>query len=395
MWLSGHLMKTQLVNLLRQKEITNRQQHFDLSRYDRAVSAYLELVKSYETVRAIYQFGSYSVPGLSDIDLAVVMNDGAADCIYRYSITRLSAEDQYLFSHDPLFMNERHFRHMHLWFPVKEADRRHLWGHDIARRARGSHSRYQKIIHLAQMLVSYQLQLLCRYSYFGSTFDERVSESALKGLCNSLALWIEICGNDVHGKYVRFHNEFLRFRPQWFNLDETERTERMFQYIAEGTLLTFDLIGDLNRLVLDSWFDNEVKRCDVEVVMGGSRLAFVSNWDSALAVQAFRDQHGLLYPLGFGLFLRLYRNSTGFIGRHIRALFDGLANNAPRLRDQRAAEAFETHLNALDDYSGFMPSKFKVPPNPFVTYWAPYTRNRIVRVYHRIYNRAYKLMMGA
>jgi len=126
-------MKTLLVNLLRQKKITNRQQYFGLSRYDRAVSAYLELVKPHETIRAIYQFGSYSVPGLSDIDLAVVMNSEAADCVHRYSIARLSADEQYLFSHDPLFMSERHFRNMHLWFPVKEADIRRLWGDDIER----------------------------------------------------------------------------------------------------------------------------------------------------------------------------------------------------------------------------------------------------------------------
>src|SRR5207244_12945639 len=92
-----------LVERLVAKTLVNRPRQVGVERYEAALAEYLDLVTGDGTVRAVYRVGSLGAPGLSDIDLILVMRDSHRDVLCRYNIERLGAEARYVFSHDALF----------------------------------------------------------------------------------------------------------------------------------------------------------------------------------------------------------------------------------------------------------------------------------------------------
>ena len=49
--------------------------YVSLSVYNELISSYVNIVKKVEGVKSIVQIGSFSTPGLSDIDIIVIVDD--------------------------------------------------------------------------------------------------------------------------------------------------------------------------------------------------------------------------------------------------------------------------------------------------------------------------------
>ena len=72
----------------------------DFKDYDSAIESYINYIKKFPEVVSVYQIGSITVPGISDIDLVVVLND-AMLCNDNYSIFSNSNQRfPELFTHD-------------------------------------------------------------------------------------------------------------------------------------------------------------------------------------------------------------------------------------------------------------------------------------------------------
>ena len=77
--------------------------------YDQARSAWLDRARSCGALVAVYEIGTVSVPGISDIDFLVVVRDDCdRDACTGLSIRGLGARDQDLFLHDPYVIGEQH-----------------------------------------------------------------------------------------------------------------------------------------------------------------------------------------------------------------------------------------------------------------------------------------------
>lgn len=68
-------------------------------RYHELMEVMLNRIRGLDGVRAIYQIGSVSTPGISDIDMFVVFEDGVK-CDFN-ALSGLSTEERYLFNHSP------------------------------------------------------------------------------------------------------------------------------------------------------------------------------------------------------------------------------------------------------------------------------------------------------
>ena len=97
-------------------------------------------------------------------------------------------------------------------------------------------------------------------------------------------------------------------------------------------------------------------------------------------------------PGSFGRFMLAYRRAPGLIGLHVSTMF-GAAGAEVADWDVGAEEVIGAHQRALNRYVTFHVAKFHASPNPFITFWSPYTSKRLVRLYDRAYNRAHKLML--
>jgi len=385
------LADLRLVERIAGKEIINRPRYHSPASYEAALAEYLEQVIHYETIKAVYRIGSVGVPGLSDIDLIIVMKDRARDAFWRYSIERLSPEARYLFSHEAMFMSEEEFRSLPLWFPTDRAA--HVYGEQVPYGLGDQSTRIIKAIHLCQMLTCYQFHLLAYFAYAQTVFNERVTESIVKGLCNSIGLWQEIDEHPGPDRYSRFAQDYLVFRRCWFELDEKERTERFRHFVAAATVLALELIRDLGKYLSARWF-NEVERLDnVEIELGHKTLRFVKDWDIRASLNGISEGGILTLPASLGAFILSYRGDRGLIGPHIGNLFRAVSHVQIRWRDTVAQEALRAHRSAVEAHASFYAEKFHVSPNPFITFWAPHTSNPFIRLYDRVNNWVRKLVL--
>ena len=60
-----------------------------LSAYEKLVSSYVDKVKNVEGVKSIVQIGSYTTPGLSDIDIIVIVDNDNPPNWGRYKYKRI------------------------------------------------------------------------------------------------------------------------------------------------------------------------------------------------------------------------------------------------------------------------------------------------------------------
>jgi len=76
----------------------DRPTYVSITDYEGAINRMVEKLQKYSGVRSVYQIGSISTPGISDIDLFVVFAD-AALC-HSNPVNGLSSADKYLFTHN-------------------------------------------------------------------------------------------------------------------------------------------------------------------------------------------------------------------------------------------------------------------------------------------------------
>ncbi|MFC1864249.1 hypothetical protein ACFLYG_00250 [Chloroflexota bacterium] len=91
------------------------------------LNRYLDKITQCQDVISVYQRGSVSHPGISDIDLLIVLKDEPGDFSWqKYSIKTLSEKDQYIFVHEPMVISESLAGKIKYFFPVFQIER--LWG---------------------------------------------------------------------------------------------------------------------------------------------------------------------------------------------------------------------------------------------------------------------------
>jgi hypothetical protein len=102
----------------------------DRTDYTETINRYIDFISRYSDVIAAYQIGNISVPGVSDLDLILVLKDRLEDSKpHNYSIVNLDNKDRYFFMHSPYFLNEHVFTNIRKYFPV--FDLKLLYGKEL------------------------------------------------------------------------------------------------------------------------------------------------------------------------------------------------------------------------------------------------------------------------
>lgn len=118
-----------LVDLLERKRLSGWPRPCSLEDYERARDRYVDRIGSRPAVVAVYQFGSVATPGISDLDLCVVLEDAIPDKYGAYAATGRIGSDPYVLMHDPLVLSRSLFRRLPLLFPC--FDLSHVFGEQL------------------------------------------------------------------------------------------------------------------------------------------------------------------------------------------------------------------------------------------------------------------------
>lgn len=168
--------------------------------YTEAISRYTESILSGSDLLGIYQIGGISVPGVSDLDLIVVLKDNLENSrACDYSPATLTDKYRYLFMHSPYFLNASTFTDIHKLFPIFEM--KHIYGQqlplaDVSTQRRESIRLSSAVDYLPYLMMNYLHTIVSR------TIHTRPMLCLLHSLNHSLQLThLPLAQNDDAEEY--------------------------------------------------------------------------------------------------------------------------------------------------------------------------------------------------
>ena len=280
---------------------------FSLERYHEAVDTYSAWLAQDPGVLSVYQIGDVGAPGLSDIDLVVVLDPL---CLkgkeFRFRRDFLPSDLQYLVMHDAVFLSESLFEQIFELLPV--FDLQHRAGRVLKQPARPnppSPFTFHVLLNdLAVISLSEEYKVLSR----SKTLHLRNTIARINSLKYPL-LMISSLGRPVQGA-EEFEQAISKFRKQFFELDEKEVRKWVVSLLAFAEDIAARVLSELEYL------NSQMASCYGEGTIhlsNGFRVKECS-WSASKA--------GGLSPFHFA-HLQIYADGTGPLSSYLRDCLKG------------------------------------------------------------------------
>lgn len=325
-------------------KLLSEPQATDRSEYEAAVGRYVAMAAD-DDVAAIYQIGSVGAPGISDIDLIVILSDtpSAGRSPARYSIQRLSAHDRYLFMHD-VYILPLHLAHaVHMALRVETIACIH--GKDVIPPHVGLSVRASRVAAVACIIDgALDIMLFILGALRSGSVHVRQALCVLYSLRYTIALYEE-CGLPGIGHLHAYLDDVTRLRKDYFALGKGVAGEK----IAQLGLIALEVLTELFQNVHDDlsevegWRDAPARPSvfyhDYKVASFAGRFHKPpSSLRNALRTVDLIGGRDLLWrlphvgrllngnvlfalPTGIHRQLSLYANGEGIVAREVRRKF--------------------------------------------------------------------------
>jgi len=211
--------------------------------YIDALQQYISYIRGFSDVISVYQFGSVSIPGLSDIDLLIILQDQlAASKAKDYRIERFNKKVRYIFMHQPFILNEFVFQNLNQLFYINNL--KYIFGRELSIQAidEGQQQELMLVINIKRLSV-----LLRNFSSYISA-NSVSSRECLVNL-NSLKYTIHCLGLifNVHKEeWLQYIQQVENLRKDWFHLASDDANQQLSKllYLALGIVNELVELGD-------------------------------------------------------------------------------------------------------------------------------------------------------
>jgi len=378
-----------LKNKIENARLCGEVRALDYADYASALDYFVREVTKWKTIESVYQFGSVSAPGLSDIDLLMVMKDNKRDMSRRYSVRNFPEDIQYIVAHDGFLMNKETLRNLPYWFAYFNL--KHVYGSEVEIDETHKDSDVLKSIFLTNYLITKVPSDFLFHSCLQGYFHERIMENMVHSLCHSLTLWAQIQPTEQRREYSTFQEHYQVFRKTYVTLPKDTRIAQLRAYTVQAILLGYQLVNDMDQYLRTHWFQGMSLPRTLSFHTGTKRLVFQNSFSSEEALSHMldsTDKRVLYYPISFGVFLHHYTSSQGIVGRHVAQCLHGNKGLTGAL-PVSVQTLFNQHVNTIEQYARFHSTKFRVPMQGYYTYWAPHSLSLFRRATDKAINRAW------
>jgi len=228
--------------------LINLPKQYSPSAYEEAVEEFVKKYSVHPDVLSIFQFGNVTVPGISDLDFLIILNDSlSAPLREEFSIQSFREGLRYLYNNtEPFLMTMDIFKEYWKIFPVSNL--RLLYGaaHDTGRENRRATVIYEVL----------SLMDICNYFYpsvfleqlYSKNLDVRRCLLLLNALCFPLGIMSAILPRG-NGRWEEIKGRIKNLRSNWFQHDESEGISILSQLLEEASVVSIDLILSISKYV--------------------------------------------------------------------------------------------------------------------------------------------------
>ncbi len=220
-------------------------QYVDRAKYDDVLKTYLDYIGSLSQVASVYQLGNISVPGISDIDLIVVLRDKFNIPVNFRNLQReiTGATGMYLFSHAPYVVNRDAYADLPMLFFADNLQ--HAWGEKLTLNCYPSdQAEFYKYVIALEAAISQSFAFI-KATQNKTVFNLRsllCNLNAVKHNFTTLAPWREASQRVGWQEYRR---EIDGLRNAWFQENEQIRIQRVIDLSGKATVILGEVLSEL------------------------------------------------------------------------------------------------------------------------------------------------------
>jgi hypothetical protein len=269
------LNKTNLQNF----SFTGKPQVFSLKDYVDIRDKYVDQVFKLPGVKSIYQMGSITAPGISDIDLIVVLNDDVEGVENRlYSTKPLGEKGRYIFMHPgAMIVNEATFTALPFLFHTANL-------HNIA----GENIPQVRLTDKESELATYSILIEASIHLVHKLLKVVISQTVFirRALLNLTAVNYSIqlaekCGMPLKDSWQRYQEDSKGLKTQWaFRQDKIQ----LIKLLANGINILLEILFGIKKIF------REKKIMMVEPLASNFMHSIFTSHDSALIFTDYAEQ---------------------------------------------------------------------------------------------------------
>lgn len=314
------------------------------ARYEEIVAAFVNKLKKYDDILAVYQIGSINTPGISDVDLLIVLKDKAAIDPRLLSIKSLNEEEKYVFMHEARILNVSALRHLNYRFNVESLkkiyDKYHL---NLTLDEYLDDNEFQKV----SIIIDYSMDLIERFISLITVKKVYVRPMLclLLSLRHTIIVFNSMGIGDVEGSDDYIEN-VVNLRNRCFELTIEELVNQMVTYAYKAVDIIMDIISILHSEKLNGadYFQGLIeknKSVDNKAVMsfeGNTYFVFENNFDKQTAkektfkysynstslfnLDKLRNKKTVFLPISLFYHYNAYASGAGIISTNIETLLN-------------------------------------------------------------------------
>ena len=295
--------------------------------YKEAIGKIVSRYEKNQEIAAIYDWGSPSNPGISDLDIVFVMQDGAKSPLplMHRSFMLLDEKTRYIARHPFMFIEERDFQDIRHIYP--SGNLRKVFGRTIGqnRLKKDEEEVLQRAV-LTDIIIRHYPR-----DFLGQQLQRKVNVRDSMLRLNSLKYTFEtlrLLSGNKNKEHQRFASEVSCLRKEWFQSPDPGRLVALCDYALTEIM---DIIEKSRKLSLgSSW----LKKLPDDIRYFGIKNSahFIKDWEKEKAFsqmkQIFRasGRHTSVLPMELAPLILHYASQKGGISAHIRENLDPFYN---------------------------------------------------------------------
>lgn len=240
----------------------NNIQYVNLADYHKTLERYIDGVKNRAGVISIYQMGNVHFPGISDLDLIIVVDERLVEGtdFMEFITLHCGPMGRYIFSH-PVYVIDRYgFQRISALFYADNLQ--HLWGEHISRIAFDPEQReFYKYQIAVQSAIGQSFTFLrCLHNHSIFNFRSYLCHlNAIRHNFGTLMPWVDYRSNATWHQYEQNINSL---RAEWFELEDTQRAIQTVTLTNDGLNILIEILNMLYEIGINKQY---IKPIDAKI----------------------------------------------------------------------------------------------------------------------------------
>jgi len=333
-------------------QFTNVPIELTMEDYTKARKEFVDHISSDPGVVAIYQIGSVTAPGLSDLDFIVVLNDKRLTNVPSFfSISNLGQKSQYVLMHEQFFVDRLIMKELPKLTAVFNMKK--VYGEDVdICQLEGAGQRLLTQILLNDIVV---VALGHEYATYldSNVLDVRLTLARMNSLKYPVNMFAALSGIR-NENWEACIDDFAQIRSQWFELSTQQRYEALGSCLHGAACLADELVNqldDFNRKNNFFEIDKELRGFGT-FRLGSNTLTFGNPADYKMDDIETTTISGQILPVTFLLQLKEYTKENGpvssFIRRNLRSRLAHTYSSPHRKLIMERINLVDTHISFLE-----------------------------------------------